>query len=626
MSGNVFKDDDGRSTTQRINQTDIPSTIQWLENLTGIDFPRDRWLGSTGKKPDSGDIDLAIDVNDVSKDKLAEELTAWIEGYGEKPQHWIRKKGELHLRTPIGGDPKKGYVQVDFMFFPDVNWGKFYYNGSEDSEYKGFHRNVLLSSIAKPLGLKVGSNGVVSRRSNEVVSRDANQTAEWLLGKGNTAEDLKNVESIYQALSKDNDRDAKLTDFREFLAKEGLNEPTTLQEDTESNFLARLRDRIVNQGMVPIMESEVQGGKAKGIEHIEDLVFRRGSVGVKDAIEMINHLGNNTSRSATVKWDGKPAIVFGRTPDGSFVLTDVSGFTATGYDGLFTELDAILEQLDNRDKNARIKGKLSNRVKDLEPIYSKLWPMLEKATPKSFRGFVQGDLLYSDTPLEESGAMVFKPNTIQYKIPTNSDLGKSINDSDVGIAMHTYYPAPGEPKQTIGNKIKFKKVPRLNLIAPVAPRENVKPSDKEKFKQLKIILSETGAMIDTLFNPHELRAQRITDLPKLCIDYVNHLVKDESVDSFDAEEMLIGFAEWLKTKVRPSKYNNISEYLQCPRSNMDAISSAFVMFTLLHEIKTDLLQQLDRQCPGQEGWVISTPRGHTKLVNRFGFTRENAKH
>jgi hypothetical protein len=56
---------------------------------------------------------------------------------------------------------------------------------------------------------------------------------------------------------------------------------------------------------------------------------------------------------------------------------------------------------------------------------------------------------------------------------------------------------------------------------------------------------------------------------------------------------------------------------------MMGISAAFAAFVLIHEIKLDLLQQLDRQHPGHEGWVIATPGGLTKFVNRFGFTRNN---
>jgi hypothetical protein len=56
---------------------------------------------------------------------------------------------------------------------------------------------------------------------------------------------------------------------------------------------------------------------------------------------------------------------------------------------------------------------------------------------------------------------------------------------------------------------------------------------------------------------------------------------------------------------------------------MDGISAAFAAFTIIHEIKLDLLQQLDRQNPGHEGWVVATPGGITKFVNRFDFTRNN---
>ena len=77
--GNVFKDAQGRPLTQRIKQGDIASTVAWLETVTGLDLSHDRdeagipvkWLGSTGKKPDSGDLDLAVDANEITKAELA---------------------------------------------------------------------------------------------------------------------------------------------------------------------------------------------------------------------------------------------------------------------------------------------------------------------------------------------------------------------------------------------------------------------------------------------------------------------------------------------------------------------------------------------------------------------------
>ena len=160
--GNVFKDAQGQPLTQRINQADIPATIAWVEQVTGIKFPQERWLGSTGRKPTSGDLDLAVDLGETTKEQVAAVLTQWATSQGLDPRDWVRKSGEVHLKTPIGGNAQKGFVQTDFMFFPDLDWGTFYYGGSEGSAFKGMNRNVLMSSIAKQAGLKVGANGMIS--------------------------------------------------------------------------------------------------------------------------------------------------------------------------------------------------------------------------------------------------------------------------------------------------------------------------------------------------------------------------------------------------------------------------------------------------------------------------------
>ena len=73
--GNVFKDMKGQILTQRINQTDVAPTLAWLDMmLPGLDL-QNNTLGSTGKKPTSGDLDLAVDAGQVSKEQLANRLT-----------------------------------------------------------------------------------------------------------------------------------------------------------------------------------------------------------------------------------------------------------------------------------------------------------------------------------------------------------------------------------------------------------------------------------------------------------------------------------------------------------------------------------------------------------------------
>ena len=606
--GNVFKDASGRILTQRINQADVAPTLAWLDlMLPGLDL-QNNTLGSTGRKPTSGDLDLAVDANQVSKEQLSTRLTQWCQSHGFKPEDYIKKSGiSVHFKTPIKGNPNSGYVQTDFMFLTNVPFSKFVLSAAPDSEYSGSARNVLMNSIAKSMGYKLNQNsGIADRATNKVISDDPDKIARLLLNKQATSKDLHSVETIVAALENDPKRDAKLADAREHFARIGVpfmeSEEPLYKEYNEVNFLARLRDRIVNQGMAVIVE----GAKDARIEHLEDLVFEKGTRGIRDAVEIMRHAAEDTRGTTTVKWDGKPAIIFGRKPDGTFVLTDKSGFGAKGYDGLATSPDHI----------ARMMAMRSGDRTELIGLYQKLFPLLRAATPDNMRGFVQGDLLYTNTPPEEAGAYVFRPNFVEYKIPASSKLGQRIGNSEVGVAVHTRYRDVDAAPEAI-KQVTLNQVPGLLLIEPsVKDIRNVE-LNAQLVKQLSQIISTQGSAIDSLFNPADLRAAGITDLPQLCKRYINSRITS------NYDNLLHGFGDWLKTNVTPRKFNNIVEYLQSPRTNMAGITAAFTAFLLLHDIKTDMLAQLDRQQPGQEGWVLATPAGRAKLVNRFGFSAGN---
>jgi len=610
--GNVFKDAQGKPLTQRINRTDIASTVAWLEQITGLDLSQQKdengvpikWLGSTGKKPDSGDLDLAVDSNEITKAELKGQLDNWARQNKQDPRDWTRLTGNaVHFRTPIQGDAKRGYVQTDFMFMPNLDWGTFWLGAGADSAYKGVYRNVLISSIAKALGLKASPNGVTSRANEKLITMDPDEAAGILLhGNLKNRNQLSTVEKIYQALAMDPDRDAKLADFRDYLAREGVKEPESNMAESEVSFLARLRDRIVNQGYVALVEAEEAGvgGRAKGIEHLEDLVFRRGTQGIRDALEIVKH-ATEQPRTVTAKWDGKPAVIFGRKPStGEFVLTDGSGFEAKGYDGLATSPEMM----------ARIQSQRSGDRTELIQIYTQLFPVLEAALPPNFRGYVKGDLLYMQTPPVEAGNYVFRPNTVEYRIPVKSTLGQRIGNSNIGIAIHSMYADQGDPRQPLSG-VRFNDVPGLMLEKPASPRQLQTETNTEK--QLKQLIKQHGKDIDTLFNPAELRAHKITDFAKLCVDFINTKIGAP----LNGATLLPEFGDWLQTRVTPQKFRNIVEYLNSPTSNTPALAAAFTAFVLLHDLKMHLLRQADLEHPGQEGWVMATPAGYAKAVNRF---------
>jgi hypothetical protein len=611
--GNVFKDGDGRSVTQRINQTDVKSTLAWLEEmLPGLDL-QGNTLGSTGIKDTSGDLDIAVDSQQVTKEQMVAQLSRWAQSHGFKPEEWVKKSGTaVHFKTPINGNPDQGFVQTDFMFLNNVPWSKFVLGAMPaDSKYKGRERNVLMNSIAKSMGYKLNQIAGIQRRDdpkNTLITDDPDAVAKLLLNRTATRQDLASVESILQALSTDPQRESKLADFRQHMEREGmpfLESAEFYQPVTDVHFLAKLRDRIVNQGMKPLIETTLMEAEAR-IPHIEDLVFDRGTRGVEEAMAIMNHAAEDTRKHTTVKWDGKPAIIWGRDENGQFVLTDKSGFGAKGYEGRATSIQQL----------AGIMNQRGGERGELIGIYSKLWPLLEAATPENFKGYIQGDLLYTKTPPEVSGAYEFKPNFVEYRIPAASRLGQAIGASEVGIAAHTRYKTADAVAEPI-HHINLNPVPGLLIVEPtVKDIKNVTPN-KKLVQQLRQITSQHGAAINGLFNPAELRTAQLTDLPALCKRYVNSRI------TTDYTNLLPDFGAWLQQNTTPRKYNNIVEYLQSPRSNMDGITAAFSAFLLLHEIKMDMLEQLDRQEPGHEGWVLATPAGRAKLVNRFGFSAGN---
>ena len=641
--GNVFKDGSGRALTQRINQTDVDPTVTWLEQLTGLDlhgeldpdtadashpqgYP-EKWLGSTGKKESSGDLDLGVDANEFTKDQMVTRLSQWCASYGFEPEDYVKKTGSIvHFKTPINGRPDLGHVQTDFTFLGKPKWSQFVLSGGIGSQYKGRERNVLMNSMAKSLGYKLNQNdGIQDRATNQLITDDPDQVAKILLNPRATRSDLRNVETIVKALERDPKRDAKLADFRQHMAREGL--PFMEQVDTnpyieynEVNFLARLRDRIVNQGMQPLIEDRKYLREAKNprIPYVEDLVFQTGLRGARQAVDIIRQSAADAQKYVTIKWDGSPAVIFGRNEQGEFVLTDKAGATAVGYSGLATSPRQIAQIMAQRDRAAAEQGKRADRVQTLLPMYEELWPLLEAATPRKFRGYLKGDMLYSsaDPYVRDAGNLVFTPNKhdgITYRIPESSELGQKIAASRVGVAIHTRMdePAGVELPETDPESV-LKRVPGLMVTAAtVKTLQNLQVNRGIMSELTPLTRGANAQALQNLLNPAELRAQQITDLPALMERYINSL-KGTDYSAATPES----FVAWLQTTVNPRKYKNTVEYLASPRSNMNGLVVAFKIWNLLHALKQDLQRQLDLQQPGQEGWVFASPAGRAKLVSR----------
>jgi len=218
--GNVFKTAEGQPATTRISRENVVPTVQWLEQLTGLNLV-DNMLGSTGRKETSGDLDLGIDETKITKDVLIQQLLK----RGVKAED-IRKSGDsVHVKTPILGDASNGFVQTDFMF-GDPEFQKFALNTGE-SDYKGVHRAILLASIAKAQGMKWSyKNGLMDRDSNEIITKNPAEIAQNLIN--GTPADMSSVESIVKKIKELPNYEELVKDAREAFERDKL----TLPEDT----------------------------------------------------------------------------------------------------------------------------------------------------------------------------------------------------------------------------------------------------------------------------------------------------------------------------------------------------------------------------------------------------------
>jgi len=166
-------------------------------------------------------------------------------------------------------------------------------------------------------------------------------------------------------------------------------------------------------------------GKNLHLEHIEDEILNNGIEGGRAAIRFIQSLrdmlaGDSKSKvNMSVKWDGAPAIFAGTDPsDGQFFVAKKSVFNK----------DPILYK---KKSDIDLGGYLGDVFTVCLQEFSKL----------GIKGVIQGDLLYLKSTLgsEIDGHWTFQPNTIMYAVPKDSDVGKKIGKSKVGIVWHTTY-------------------------------------------------------------------------------------------------------------------------------------------------------------------------------------------
>lgn len=152
MGGRAFPD------VSPVKRELIDRTLHNFTRLLGIRSYS--LLGSTGKKPVSGDIDIAVDSQDINqllttiRGKLGKQAVN-VRGISMS-QLYCRYQASAHL-LPVQIDITVGYRPLlEFTY-----WSP----GPDQSEYSGLHRTELIKAVAKSIGQTAERNGETVART-----------------------------------------------------------------------------------------------------------------------------------------------------------------------------------------------------------------------------------------------------------------------------------------------------------------------------------------------------------------------------------------------------------------------------------------------------------------------------
>ena len=400
-------------------------------------------------------------------------------------------------------------------------------------------------------------------------------------------------------------------------------------------------------------------GKNTHLEHLEDNIFNKGHEGAKEAVDYLYSLhqmleGNTkTPVSMTTKWDGAPAIIAGKDPQTGKFFVGTKGVFAKNPKMNFTNSDIEKYHADPPNKDASgLRNKLKLALKHLSRLN---WDTV-----------AQGDMLFAgqedikEEVIDGEQYIVFKPNTIVYAIPKDSDLAKEILSAGFGIVWHTEYVGGptladtqakfGFDASVLGDGSNAGVWQRDATIKDLSG--TVTLSDAEGHKMLSAI-QEADNYLKTIDANTFSWLQKGTDLVgKTFLEqlkaHANNQVRQGHFDEPTkfAQDFITKFVNyWTKEidkvkqqKTIDAKTQTMVQGVKFIKENLQSIIAVYDLYLKLIEAKIIIVRKLEqiRQMPtfkqtekgyeitGEEGFVAVDRLGNAlKLVDRLEFSKLN---
>lgn len=354
-----------------------------------------------------------------------------------------------------------------------------------------------------------------------------------------------------------------------------------------------------------VNEADSPAPKKVGREfnHLEDLVFTEAN-GAQRAIQILRDLEKPETK-ISIKWDGNPTVYWGRDDDGTFRMVGKNNWGRE--EGKSSSPEELKSFIMSRGKGEDWREKFASDM-------ASLWPIFEKGTPKDFRGYVYGDILFHPGKPYESGdgKIVFTPNQTTYEVVATSPVGVRLGKSRIAVAAHKHFDYFGDKT---GEDIEDVKLLNANPDLVVFGLTYVDYRPKVDVSNLDRIaaLAKNQQAINQFLTP----VAGMGYLQSEIYTFVNSQSKAKQLDNINSD----AFFNFLqKTPAKAAKIKAHSDAIP------NVLDNLFVLVKEIMAAKNEVIRELDAAKgdisahtggkPGGEGYVI----GGTKFVPRDRWT------
>ena len=357
--------------------------------------------------------------------------------------------------------------------------------------------------------------------------------------------------------------------------------------------------------------------EAKGhLDHPEDLIFLDGTQGANRAVQACVDTVKNPA-TVTIKWDGYPALIFGRGTNGKFSIMDKH---------MFNKKDLSGRQVFSPEQFVQYDQARGVDRSGLHQLIAEIWPGLEKSDRS--KGYYWGDLLFSQPLQDQNGMYKFKanPNGITYTVDTNSEVGQLFKGKQAGIVVHQYIPPNASTTDEatpldggIGALKNNSNVAIVPAKMPITPKLKI---SSKLVNKAQSDIKKYGPAVEQLLTT---APQAATTFRGLFTTYIN-----KKIVAGDLNNLVDGFMEYFNSRpMTDAMRTKLTQHLQ---TNKAGLVGAFTIWASLYQLKMAIVDQLNKAAESspvkgylqdgtqtQEGFVSNG----LKFVDRMGFSRQN---